>query len=189
MDEMQDRAGGTNGHAADIEGAINDAAGGATDRINDADEAVANAVAGGAESIGNASDETFGWTSSDASGGNDAKASGEKMLAQLQAMIDNVATQAAPVARQVGAKAAELAAVAADRAGPFAIKAADATADLSERFASRSRSWAADLRAKTAEAGDDANGHSEDGGGIAIAEAEDRIEGVTGQDPAEGPRD
>ena len=36
-------------------------------------------------------------------------------------MIDNVATQAAPVARQIGAKAAELAAAAADRAGPFAI--------------------------------------------------------------------
>ena len=39
-------------------------------------------------------------------------------LSQLQKMIDDIATQAAPVARQIGAKAAELAAVAAEKAGP-----------------------------------------------------------------------
>jgi hypothetical protein len=180
MDEMQDRPSGTNGPAAEGEG-----------RIDAGDEAAANAVAGGAESIGDATDETFGWTSSDSTGGSDAKASGERMIAQLQSMIDNVATQAAPVARQVGAKAAELAAVAADRAGPLAIKAADATADLSEKFASRSRTWAAELRARTAEGADAANGHADTdaGGGVAIAEAEDAIEGISGQDPAEGPRD
>ena len=53
----------------------------------------------------------------------DANAAGnpaDRMLAQLQSMIDSIATQAAPVVRQVGAKAAELAAATADRAGPIA---------------------------------------------------------------------
>jgi hypothetical protein len=128
-------------------------------------------------------------TNGDAAGdaASDARATGEKMLGQLQSMIDNIATQAAPVARQVGAKAAELAAAAADRAGPFAIKAADATADASEKLAVSARQWAADLRSKSAEEGHSDNGHD---GGVAVAEAEaDAVEGVTGQDPAEGPRD
>jgi hypothetical protein len=56
--------------------------------------------------------------------------------------------QAAPVVRQIGAKAAELAAAAAERAGPLAHRAADATADASGRLAERSRTWAADLRSK-----------------------------------------
>jgi hypothetical protein len=102
---------------------------------------------------------------------NDARATGEKMVGQLQSMIDNIATQAAPVARQVGAKAAELAAAAADRAGPFAIKAADATADASEKLAVSARQWAADLRSKTAEEAPGANGHDASGG-IAVAAAE-----------------
>jgi hypothetical protein len=106
-------------------------------------------------------DETFGWTAPDdetgASGG-DARAAAERMLGQLQSMIDTVATQAAPVVRQIGAKAAELAAVAADRAGPLAHRAADATADASVRLAERSRTWAADLRNK-----------ADDGGGTAVA--------------------
>ena len=101
----------------------------------------------------------------------DARAAGEKMLGQLQSMIDNIATQAAPVARQVGAKAAELAAKAADRAGPMAIKAADVTADASEKLAVSARQWAADLRSKTAEETHGANGH-DPSGGIAVAEAE-----------------
>jgi hypothetical protein len=100
------------------------------------------------------SDETFGWTADPASGdqastGNTA----ERMIAQLQSMIDSIATQAAPVVRQVGIKAAELAAAAADRAGPIAHKAADATADASVKIAERSRVLAADLRR-------DSNGHS-----------------------------
>jgi hypothetical protein len=110
------------------------------------------------------------------------------MLTQLQGMIDSVATQAAPVARQVGIKAAELAAAAADRAGPFAHQAADATADASVKFAERARLWAAELRSRTI--GDTNGVHDEDGGGgVAVAEAEDKIEGATGQDPVEGPRD
>jgi hypothetical protein len=109
------------------------------------------------------------------------------MLNQLQGMIDSVAKQGAPMARQVGIKAAELAAAAADRAGPFAHQAADATADASVKFAERARLWAAELRSRTV--GDTNGVHDESGGGVAIAEAEDKIEGVTGQDPAEGPRD
>ena len=70
------------------------------------------------------------------------------MIGQLQSMIDSIATQAAPVVRQVGAKAAELAAVAADRAGPLAHRAADATADASVKIAERSRTLAADLRSR-----------------------------------------
>ena len=83
----------------------------------------------------------------------------ERMLSQLQAMIDSIATQAAPVVKQVGAKAAELAAAAADRAGPIAHRAADATAGASVKIAERSRELAADLRK-------DGNG----GGTVAIAD-------------------
>jgi hypothetical protein len=94
--------------------------------------------------------------------GQGAGAAAERMLAQLQSMIDSIATQATPVVKQVGAKAAELAAAAADRAGPIAHKAADATAGASVKIASRSREFAADLRR-------DSNGH----GGTATAEKTD----------------
>lgn len=105
-------------------------------------------------------DETFGWTApDDHPSGQGAGAAAERMIAQLQSMIDSIATQAAPVVRQVGAKAAELAAAAADRAGPIAHKAADATAGASVKIAERSREFAADLRRET-------NGH----GGTATAE-------------------
>lgn len=67
-------------------------------------------------------------------------------LNQLEAMIQDIATQAAPVARQVGAKAAELAAVAAVKAGPIAHRAADVTTDFGQRFAERAQSVAAELR-------------------------------------------
>jgi hypothetical protein len=81
-------------------------------------------------------------------------------LSQLEAMIQDIATQAAPVARQVGAKAAELAAAAAVKAGPLAHKAADATTDYGQRFAERAQSVAAELRGEgsvaTAEHPDDA---------------------------------
>jgi hypothetical protein len=62
-------------------------------------------------------DETFGWTADEASGQTTTGNTAERMVAQLQSMIDSIATQAAPVVRQVGIKAAELAAAAADRPG------------------------------------------------------------------------
>jgi hypothetical protein len=107
-------------------------------------------------------DETFGWTAHDTT--NSQAGTGttaERMVAQLQSMIDSIATQAAPVVRQVGIKAAELAAAAADRAGPIAHKAADATADASVKIAERSRVIAADLRREVANA---TNGSSTDAG-------------------------
>jgi hypothetical protein len=70
----------------------------------------------------------------------------KEWIAQLEAMIQEVATQAAPAARQIGAKAAELAAVAATKAGPAVQKAGEVTAGYSQRFAERAQSVATELR-------------------------------------------
>ena len=172
MDEMQDQNTPTEGAADEI-----GQAGGSADVTADA----------GTSGTTGTPDEGFAWSSDAESASSDSKAAGERMLNQLQGMIESVSTQAAPVARQVGIKAAELAAAAADRAGPFAHQAADATADASVKFAERARLWAAELRNRTV--GDTNGVHDESGGGVALAEAEDKIEGATGQDPAEGPRD
>ena len=69
-----------------------------------------------------------------------------RWMAQLQTMIDEVTTAAAPTARELGAKAAELAARAADAVGPFAHRAAGVTSDVGQRVASRGREIATDLR-------------------------------------------
>ena len=69
-------------------------------------------------------------------------------IAQLDAMIREVATAAAPVARQVGAKAAELVAIAATKAGPIAQKAANSTVDYGQRVAERANAVAAELRSQ-----------------------------------------
>jgi len=73
-------------------------------------------------------------------------ASGREMVTQLQQMIDNLSYQAAPVIRDIGAKAAELAAVAGQKAGPLAYKAAEVTDSLGKKVAARSSDFAADLR-------------------------------------------
>src|SRR5689334_11887182 len=75
-----------------------------------------------------------------------SRMSGREMLTQLQQMIDNVSYQAAPVIRDIGAKAAELAAVAGQKAGPLAYKAAEVTDNLGKKVAARSSDFAADLR-------------------------------------------
>ncbi|MGD0019615.1 MAG: hypothetical protein ABSD62_10215 [Candidatus Limnocylindrales bacterium] len=80
-----------------------------------------------------------------------ARAAAEKMIGQLQVMIDQAGKTAGPVLRDVAAKAAELAAVAAENAGPVAHKAADVTEHVGDRLAIRSKDLAADLR-KAAEA-------------------------------------
>jgi hypothetical protein len=80
-----------------------------------------------------------------------ARAAAEKMLGQLQVMIDQAGKTAGPVLRDVAAKAAELAAVAAENAGPVAHKAANVTEHVGDRLAARSKDLAADLR-KAAEA-------------------------------------
>lgn len=144
-----------------------------------------------------AGDETFGWTETehDSSTSGGAQATAERMLSQLQSMIDSLATQAAPVAKQIGAKAAELAAAAADRAGPLAQKAAEATVDASGKLAERSRTWAAELRRDTTD--DDLTSATNGAGSAtAVLDPEDApdagranpLGGPIGEDPAEGPR-
>jgi hypothetical protein len=134
-------------------------------------------------------DESFGWTADNAPQGEQpaANTTAERMLAQLQSMIDSIATQAAPVVRQVGIKAAELAAAAADKAGPIAHKAADATADASVKIAERSRVIAADLRREAS----GANGTSADDAPTttAVLDGIDSPEEQAARDdPAEGSR-
>jgi hypothetical protein len=67
-------------------------------------------------------------------------------------MIENLATQAAPVVREVGAKAAELAAAAGEKAGPLAQRAAVFTEQSGHKLAERSRDLAVDLRSQAAAA-------------------------------------
>jgi hypothetical protein len=82
-----------------------------------------------------------GWTT-----GTTSQAEGPEWLAQLQSMIEGLATQAAPVVREIGAKAAELAALAGEKAGPIAHRAAEATEHAGARIAERGRVVAAELR-------------------------------------------
>jgi len=86
---------------------------------------------------------------------------GREMLAELQTMIDDIATQAGPWLREVAAKAAELAAVAGERAGPLAQRAAEATGRVGERVAARSKEMAAELRSQPAPS--DTENHEADG--------------------------
>jgi hypothetical protein len=81
-----------------------------------------------------------------------ARAAAEKMIAQLQVMIDQAGKTAGPVLRDVAAKAAELTAVAAQNAGPVAHKAADVTEHAGQALAARSKDLAADLRKAAEEA-------------------------------------
>ena len=67
-------------------------------------------------------------------------------LVQLQQMIDQIASHAGPVARDVAAKAAELAAVAGEKAGPLAKRAAEKTEEVGARVADRSRRFAEEIR-------------------------------------------
>jgi hypothetical protein len=80
------------------------------------------------------------------SDGATAGARARELLGQLEGKIQDAATAAAPVARQIGAKAAELTASAATKAGPLAHRAADLTTDVGQRVAGRAQSVAADLR-------------------------------------------
>jgi hypothetical protein len=95
--------------------------------------------------MGSRTDDTFAWTEPEPNQG-DASAKAKEWISQLQAMIENLATQAAPVVREVGAKAAELAALAGDKAGPAAAKAAELAGRAGVKVAEKSRDFAADLR-------------------------------------------
>lgn len=96
-------------------------------------------------------EDTFTWTEPEqasSTGGQKA----QEWLAQLQGMIENLATQAAPVVREVGAKAAELAAIAGEKAGPLAQRAAVFTEQAGHKLAEKSRDIAVDLRSQAAAA-------------------------------------
>lgn len=96
------------------------------------------------------SDE-FAWTEPE-QGTADAGAKAREWIAQLQSMIEQLATTAAPVAREVGAKAAELAALAGEKAGPVAAKAAELTGKAGEKLAVKSHDLADSLRRDAAAA-------------------------------------
>jgi hypothetical protein len=104
----------------------------------------------GAE-MGAETDDSFAWTEPEAKSG-DAGAKAREWLSQLQSIIDQLATQAAPVVREVGAKAAELAALAGEKAGPVAQRAAEATGKAGEKLALKGRDLAAELRRDAAAA-------------------------------------
>ena len=93
-----------------------------------------------------ASSDEFAWTEPEHEAGSEGAAKAREWLGQLQAMIENLATQAAPVVKEIGAKAAELAAIAGDKAGPVAQKAAEYTGQAGQKIAEKSRDFAAELR-------------------------------------------
>ena len=105
------------------------------------------------DSSGHGSNESA-WTEPEPTADRGEKA--REWLAQLQAMIEQLATQAAPVVREVGAKAAELAAAAGDKAGPVAARTAEVTGHAGQKLAARARGLAAELRRDQAAAGAEA---------------------------------
>jgi hypothetical protein len=122
-------------------------------------------TSGTGPNLGSTADDTFAWTEPEtdatSTGASTTDSKAREWLTQLQAMIENLATQAAPVVRDIGAKAAELAAIAGEKAGPVAQRAADLTGQAGSKLAERSRDLAADLRrdaaaAKAANATDEA---------------------------------
>ena len=111
------------------------------------------------ETQGQAADETFAWSAEqDTSTGNPQA---REWMTQLQAMIENVATQARPVLRELSIKAAELAAVAGEKAGPVAHRAAELTGEAGKKLAERSRDLAAELRSQQAAAKDGSEAEAE----------------------------
>jgi hypothetical protein len=103
----------------------------------------------------------------------DKPRAGREMLVQLQQMIDTLATQAAPVMREVAAKAAELAAIAGEKAGPLAHKAAGMTEQVGQRVAARSKEVAADLRRPRDESGTEPAPEEVASDELAMGEAEE----------------
>jgi len=97
---------------------------------------------------------------------------GREWLSQLQSMIDDLATQAAPTVRQIGVKAAELAAIAGDKAGPIAQRAAEITGDAGQKLAERSRHLAEELRRDLPGEGEAGSGTEATGEGVVAPEVE-----------------
>jgi hypothetical protein len=74
----------------------------------------------------------------------------EPAIRQLDTIIENLASYATPVLREIAARAADLAAKAGEAAGPMAQRAADKTEAAGGRLASKGREVASDLRRDTA---------------------------------------
>jgi len=74
----------------------------------------------------------------------------EPPVRQLDSIIENLASYAAPVLREIAARAADLAAKAGEAAGPMAQRAADRTEAVGGRVATKGREVASDLRRETA---------------------------------------
>jgi hypothetical protein len=137
-------------------------------------------------------DESGGW-SGDEGSDTSRGATGREWVAQLQSMIDNLATNAAPVVREIGAKAAELAALAGEKAGPIAHRAADVTATAGTKVAERGREVAAELRrdaARNDDTGTAGNGTSSgtSGGGSSTATYTDTRRGEGAESSPYGDR-
>jgi len=92
-------------------------------------------------------DETYSWSQPAPEPRGTSGSAATSLLESVRDAVDELAERAAPSVREISARAAELAAIAADRAAPLAKRAGEVTADASGKLASRSRSWAADLRA------------------------------------------
>ena len=73
----------------------------------------------------------------------------EPAIGQLETIIENLASYATPVLREIAARAAELAAKAGQAAGPLAHKAAEKTEEVGGRLATKGREVASDLRRDT----------------------------------------
>ena len=95
--------------------------------------------------MGSSTDDNFAWTEPEQASSSTGQQARE-WLSQLQAMIENLATQAAPVVREVGIKAAELAAKAGEKAGPVAQRAADFTGQAGHKLAEKASDFATELR-------------------------------------------
>jgi hypothetical protein len=109
-------------------------------------------------------DESYSWSAGEGSESGRGT-SGREWVSQLQSMIDNLATNAAPVIKEIGAKAAELAALAGEKAGPIAHRAADVTATAGTKVAERGREVAAELRRDAGRNDDSATGNGTSSGG------------------------
>ena len=140
-----------------------------------------SSTAGGTDAGPTGADASDAGASNAGAGGGrrDPAAAVAPMVAQLQAMIDNVTTQAAPVLREVAAKAAELAAAAGERAGPIAQRAAEVTQQAGQNVAARGREVAANLR--------QGGGTARPGGAEASAEDGGPVPGGEGADAGERP--
>ncbi len=68
------------------------------------------------------------------------------VVRQLDSIIENLASYAVPVLREIAARGADLAAKAGEAAGPMAHKAAEKTEEVGGRLAIKGREVASDMR-------------------------------------------